>query len=112
MNREEILVKKLPEVPAEENAIDKEIEERLLKLKFFRRAWITDEASACETPQPEVKIAVQADIHSEPKIIVASVDKTPDFKTKNESQVKLAPDVISKNVAEDTDYTRRNEIFQ
>ena len=107
MNREENFAKTLPKVPAEENATDKEIEERLLKLKFFRRAWITDEASTCETPQtePKVKIAVKADIHSETKIIVTSDDKTPDVKTKNESKVKPAPDVISHDVAKNKVYS-------
>ena len=85
---QESLIENLPEVPvtkffdAPSSAVDLDIEDRLLKLKFFRKTWCCSEPGG-ETKPGEMTPTVVAKL-SKPKRNVAAVIDVPIYSTKED----------------------------
>ena len=86
---QESLVENLPDAPVTEffdnqsSAVDVEIEARLMKLKFFRKAWCTEPSDQTE---PEEEILPQVVKTSEPKRKSDVIIDVPILSTKEETE--------------------------
>ena len=86
---QESFMENLPEVPVTEliddqsSAVDLDIEARLLKLKFFRKAWCSAEPTDQTEPEKEVPLDVVRSY--KPKRKVEVVKDVPTYSTKEET---------------------------